>query len=209
MGLGTRCIKRLSNSFRDSGARFSFGLRHALDVDHIAAIDNVTRKLMQEEKQPVAVGLFFSLGHSTVVFALTVALAIKATTLQTQFESFKTVGGVVGTLVSAFFLFAIALANIIVLFSVYRTFRTVKNGGGYVDEDLDLMLANRGLIGRVFRRFFRLIEWSWQISTWRSIRAWLRYDYRGRPARNSRRHKRRMVCRSGRFWFFRRYLRPA
>jgi len=142
---------------------YSFGLRHALDVDHIAAIDNVTRKLMQEEKQPVAVGLFFSLGHSTVVFALTVAIAITATTLQTQFESFKTVGGVVGTLVSAFFLFVIALANIIVLFSVYRTFRTVKNGGRCVDEDLDLMLANRGLLGRVFRRFFRLIEWSWQM----------------------------------------------
>ncbi|MGA3340959.1 MAG: HoxN/HupN/NixA family nickel/cobalt transporter [Methylocella sp.] len=142
---------------------YSFGLRHALDVDHIAAIDNVTRKLMQREKQPVAVGLFFSLGHSTVVFALTVAIAITATAFQTQFESFKMVGGVVGTLVSAFFLFAIALANIIVLFSVYRTFRTVKNGGRYVDEDLDLMLANRGLLGRVFRRFFRLIEWSWQM----------------------------------------------
>ena len=118
---------------------------------------------MQQEKQPVAVGLFFSLGHSTVVFALTVAIAITATILQTQFESFKTVGGVVGTLVSAFFLFAVALANIIVLFSVYRTFRIVKNGGRYVDEDLDLMLANRGLLGRVFRRFFRLIEWSWQM----------------------------------------------
>jgi len=142
---------------------YSFGLRHALDVDHIAAIDNVTRKLMQREKQPVAVGLFFSLGHSTVVFALTVAIAITATAFQTQFESFKMVGGVVGTLVSAFFLFAIALANIIVLFSVYRIFRTVKNGGRYVDEDLDLMLANRGLLGRVFRRFFRLIEWSWQM----------------------------------------------
>lgn len=142
---------------------YSFGLRHALDVDHIAAIDNVTRKLMQREKQPVAVGLFFSLGYSTVVFALTVAIAITATAFQTQFESFKMVGGVVGTLVSAFFLFAIALANIIVLFSVYRTFRTVKNGGRYVDEDLDLMLANRGLLGRVFRRFFRLIEWSWQM----------------------------------------------
>jgi len=92
-----------------------------------------------------------------------VAIAITATAFQTQFESFKMVGGVVGTLVSAFFLFAIALANIIVLFSVYRTFRTVKNGGRYVDEDLDLMLANRGLLGRVFRRFFRLIEWSWQM----------------------------------------------
>jgi len=142
---------------------YTFGLRHALDADHIAAIDNVTRKLMQEEKRPVAVGLFFSLGHSTIVVGLTLAIAITATTLQTQFESFKTIGGVVGTLVSAFFLFAIALANIIVLISIYRTFVTVKNGGAFVEEDLDLMLSNRGLLGRMFRRFFRLIERSWQM----------------------------------------------
>jgi len=142
---------------------FTFGLRHGLDADHIAAIDNVTRKLMQEEKRPVSVGLFFSLGHSTIVIALTVAIAITATTLQTKFESFKTVGGVVGTIVSAFFLFAIALANIIVLSSIYRTFLTVKNGGSFVEEDLDLMLSNRGLLGRLFRRFFRLIERSWQM----------------------------------------------
>ncbi len=142
---------------------YTFGLRHALDADHIAAIDNVTRKLMQEEKRQVAVGLFFSLGHSTIVVGLTLAIAITATTLQTQFESFKTIGGVVGTLVSAFFLFAIALANIIVLISIYRTFVTVKNGGAFVEEDLDLMLSNRGLLGRMFRRFFRLIERSWQM----------------------------------------------
>lgn len=142
---------------------YSFGLRHAVDADHIAAIDNVTRKLMQEEKRPVAVGLFFSLGHSTIVVALTLAIAITATTLQTRFESFKTIGGVIGTLVSAFFLFAIALANIIVLISIYRSFVTVKNGGAFVEEDLDLMLSNRGLLGRMFRRFFRLIERSWQM----------------------------------------------
>jgi high-affinity nickel-transport protein len=142
---------------------YTFGLRHALDADHIAAIDNVTRKLMQEEKRPVAVGLFFSLGHSTIVVALTLAIAITATTLQTRFESFKTIGGVIGTLVSAFFLFAIALANIIVLISIYRSFVTVKNGGAFVEEDLDLMLSNRGLLGRMFRRFFRLIERSWQM----------------------------------------------
>src|SRR5580693_9478330 len=142
---------------------YSFGLRHAFDADHIAAIDNVTRKLMQEGRRPVGVGLFFSLGHSTIVVALTIAIAIATTALQGRFEAFKSFGGVVGTLVSALFLFAIAIANIIVLISVWRTFQTVKKGGRFVEEDLDLMLANRGLLGRLFRRFFRLIERSWQM----------------------------------------------
>src|SRR6202034_758736 len=142
---------------------YSFGLRHAFDADHIAAIDNVTRKLMQEGRRPVGVGLFFSLGHSTIVVALTIAIAIATTALQGRFEAFKSFGGVVGTLVSALFLFAIAIANIIVLISVWRTFQTVKKGGRFVEEDLDLMLANRGLLGRLFRRFFRLVERSWHM----------------------------------------------
>ncbi len=142
---------------------YSFGLRHAFDADHIAAIDNVTRKLMQEGRRPVGVGLFFSLGHSTIVVALTVAIAVATTELQGRFEMVKSFGGVVGTLVSALFLFAIAIANLIVLASVWRTFQTVRGGGRFVEEDLDLMLANRGLLGRLFRRFFRLIERSWQM----------------------------------------------
>ena len=142
---------------------YSFGLRHAFDADHIAAIDNVTRKLMQEGKRPLGVGLFFSLGHSTIVVGLSVAIAVTTTALQMRFDAFKSVGGVIGTLVSALFLFAIAFANILVLISIYRTFRTVKNGGRFVEEDLDLALANRGLLGRLFRRFFRVIERSWQM----------------------------------------------
>ena len=142
---------------------YSFGLRHAVDADHLAAIDNVTRKLMQEGRRPVGVGLFFSLGHSTIVVALTVAIAVATTTLQGRFEMFKSFGAVAGTLVSALFLFGIAIANIIVLASVWRTFQTVKSGCRFVEEDLDLMLANRGLLGRLFRRFFRLIERSWQM----------------------------------------------
>src|SRR6202046_5069342 len=130
---------------------YSFGLRHAFDADHIAAIDNVTRKLMQEGRRPVGVGLFFSLGHSTIVVALTIAIAITATALQDRFEAFKSFGGIVGTLVSALFLFAIAIANIIVLASVWRTFQTGPRGGRFVQEDLDLMLANRGLPRRPFR----------------------------------------------------------
>ncbi len=142
---------------------YSFGLRHAFDADHIAAIDNVTRKLMQEGKRPVGVGLFFSLGHSTIVVGLSVAIAVTASTLQTRFETFKSVGGVIGTSVSAFFLFAIAFVNFLVLISVYRTFKTVKTGGRFVEEDLDLVLAARGLMGRLFRRFFKAIERSWHM----------------------------------------------
>jgi high-affinity nickel-transport protein len=142
---------------------YTFGLRHAFDADHIAAIDNVTRKLMQEGKRPVAVGFFFSLGHSTIVVLLSVAIAITATALQSKFGNFTSVGGVVGTLVSALFLFAIAIANILVLILIYRTFRSVKNGGIFVDEDLDLALSKRGFMGRLLRRFFHLIERSWHM----------------------------------------------
>jgi high-affinity nickel-transport protein len=142
---------------------YSFGLRHAFDADHIAAIDNVTRKLMQEGRRPVAVGLFFSLGHSAIVVGLSVAIAVTATALQDRFDAFKSFGGVVGTLVSALFLFGIAFANVVVLISVYRAFQTVKNGGRFVEEDLNLALAKRGLLGRLFRRFFRMIERSWQM----------------------------------------------
>jgi nickel/cobalt transporter (NiCoT) family protein len=142
---------------------YTFGLRHAVDADHIAAIDNVTRKLMQEGKRPVAVGFFFSLGHSTIVVLLSVAIAITATALQSKFDNFTSVGAVLGTLVSAFFLFAIAVANALVLMSIYRTFQIVKNGGKFAEEDLDLMLSRRGFMGRILRRFFRLIERSWHM----------------------------------------------
>jgi high-affinity nickel-transport protein len=142
---------------------YTFGLRHAFDADHIAAIDNVTRKLMQEGKRPVAVGFFFSLGHSTIVVLLSIAIAITATALQSKFGNFTSVGAVVGTLVSALFLFAIAIANIIVLMSIYRTFQTAKNGGEFVEEDIDLTLSKRGFIARFARRFFRLIERSWHM----------------------------------------------
>ncbi len=142
---------------------YSFGLRHAFDADHIAAIDNVTRKLMQEGRRPVGVGLYFSLGHSTIVVGLSIAIAITATALQDRFDSFKTFGAVAGTIVSALFLFAIAAANVVVLVSVYRAFQTVKNGGRFVEDDLDLALANRGLLARLFRRFFRVVEKSWQM----------------------------------------------
>jgi high-affinity nickel-transport protein len=142
---------------------YTFGLRHAVDADHIAAIDNVTRKLMQEGKRPVAVGFFFSLGHSTIVVLASAAIALATATLQGRFESFRMVGGVIGTLVSALFLFLVAAANFTVLCSVYRTFRSVRRGGAYVEEDLNRLLAQRGFLGRLFRPVFRLVSRSWHM----------------------------------------------
>ena len=142
---------------------YSFGLRHAVDADHIAAIDNVTRKLMQEGKRPLGTGFFFSLGHSTVVAALSIAVALTAASLQSRFDWLKDAGGVIGTGVSALFLFAIATANMAILIGVWRAFRNVRQGGKLVEEDLDLLLANRGLLARLFKRLFCLIERSWQM----------------------------------------------
>jgi high-affinity nickel-transport protein len=142
---------------------YSFGLSHAVDADHIAAIDNVTRKLMQQGKRPVAVGLMFSLGHSTVVILGSIAIAATALALQHQISGLREIGGVIGTLVSTFFLFGIALVNLVILRSVYRSFMRVRRGEPYVEEDFDLLLANRGFLSRLFRPIFNLIRSSWHM----------------------------------------------
>jgi high-affinity nickel-transport protein len=138
-------------------------LRHAVDADHISAIDNVTRKLMQQGKRPVAVGLMFSLGHSTVVVVGAIAIAATALALQHRIDSVREIGGVIGTLVSSLFLFAIAIVNLIVLHSVIRSFVRVRRGEPYVDEDFDLLLGNRGFLSRLFRPMFNLIHRSWHM----------------------------------------------
>jgi high-affinity nickel-transport protein len=142
---------------------YSFGLRHAVDADHIAAIDNVTRKLMQEGKRPVTVGFMFSLGHSTIVLVGSAAIAWTTVALQHRMEAFREIGGLVGTLLSTVFLFAIAAVNLIVLRSVCQTFLKVRRGEPYVEEDLDLLLGNRGLLARMFRPMFRMITRSWHM----------------------------------------------
>ena len=142
---------------------YSFGLRHAVDADHIAAIDNVTRKLMQQGKRPVAVGLMFSLGHSTIVVVGSIAIAATALALQHRMDAVRQIGGVIGTLVSALFLFAIALVNLVVLRSVIRCFMRVRGGEPYVEEDFDLLLGNRGFLARLFRPMFNLIRSSWHM----------------------------------------------
>ncbi|MGI4792610.1 MAG: HoxN/HupN/NixA family nickel/cobalt transporter [Janthinobacterium lividum] len=142
---------------------YGFGLRHAVDADHIAAIDNVTRKLMQAGKRPVSVGFFFALGHSSVVILAAAGIAATATVLSGRFEQFRSIGGVIGTAVSASFLFAIATVNLVVLRSVWRTWCHVQAGGSYVEEDFDILLNDRGLLARLFRPLFRLVTRSWHM----------------------------------------------
>lgn len=141
---------------------YLFGLRHAFDPDHISAIDNVTRKLMQEKQRPVGVGFFFSLGHSTIVVTLTAIIAITALSLK-NFAGLQTFGGIVGTLVSSLFLLIIAAINIIVLLDIYKTFREVKNGGIYNDYTLNESLNKRGMMARFFRPLLAMTKHSWNM----------------------------------------------
>jgi nickel/cobalt transporter (NiCoT) family protein len=141
---------------------YGLGLRHAVDADHIAAIDNVTRKLLQEGKRPVSVGFFFAMGHSTIVILVTAAVACTETMLG-SFESLKEVGGTVSTTVSAVFLLAIAAMNIGIFLAIYKTYRRVRAGGAYVAEDLDLLLGNRGVLSRILRPLFRIVAKSWHM----------------------------------------------
>ncbi len=157
------------NAFRDyplllgtAFLAYSFGLRHAVDADHIAAIDNVTRKLMQAGQRPLATGLFFSLGHSTVVVLASVGIAISATAFQTELDNFHSIGGVIGTLVSALFLLLIAAVNLVILVNVYRAFQRVTQGGD-VTTDLDALIVSGGLLARLFRSLFRMIGRSWHM----------------------------------------------
>jgi high-affinity nickel-transport protein len=142
---------------------YTFGLRHAVDADHIAAIDNVTRKLMQAGKRPISVGFFFSLGHSTVVIVASVLVALAIGALQSRFDHFRDIGGVIGTSVSAFFLLVIAGANTFVLVAVWRMFNAVRQGRHFIDEDLDLVLSQRGVMGRLLRSLFGMISKSWHM----------------------------------------------
>jgi high-affinity nickel-transport protein len=142
---------------------YGFGLRHAVDADHIAAIDNVTRKLMHDGQRPIGVGFFFALGHSTVVIVAATAIAATAGALQSRFPGLVKTGGTMGTAVSALFLLVIAAVNAVVLIAVYRRLRQARHGGHPGDDDLDVVLGRRGVLARVFRRLFRMISCSWHM----------------------------------------------
>jgi nickel/cobalt transporter (NiCoT) family protein len=141
---------------------YSLGLRHAIDADHIAAIDNVTRKLMQEGQRPAAVGFFFALGHSAIVVVASVGVALTANALD-KFASYREIGGIIGTSASALFLLIIAIANLAVLSSVYRAFRLAQSGTPMKEEQIDTLLEQRGWLSRLFKPLFRFVSKSWHL----------------------------------------------
>lgn len=144
---------------------YGFGLRHAVDADHIAAIDTVTRKLMQDGKRPFSVGLFFSLGHSTIVIMATLGIAISALALRSRFDGFKAVGGTIGTAVSAGFLLVLALINLVILRDIWRRYRRARAAGAeaaahHEHEAGSHHHAPGGLLTRLLRPLFRLVTRS-------------------------------------------------
>ena len=142
---------------------YVLGLRHAVDADHIAAIDNVVRKLMQEGKRPISAGLFFSLGHSLVVAIAVAVIVGTAFALQGKLHPFKVIGSIIGTGTSAFFLLTIACINLFILRRVWRSFQRARRGKPVADHELDHLLSGRGLLARMFRPLFRMVTRSWQM----------------------------------------------
>jgi nickel/cobalt transporter (NiCoT) family protein len=145
---------------------YTLGLRHALDADHISAIDNTTRKLMAERKRPLSVGFWFSLGHSTIVFVLSFLFAIGIRALSGQVQqdgsSLHNVTGWIGTSVSGTFLFLIAAVNLVILIGIVRVSRELRSGR-FNEEQLERQLDARGLMNRVLGRFTRAIAKPWHM----------------------------------------------
>ena len=142
---------------------YTFGLRHAFDADHIAAIDNATRKLLAQGKRPLGTGFFFSLGHSTIVFSLAAGLAVAASAIKERIPSFQNYGATIGAGVSGTFLWIIGILNLLVLLDIVRIYRGIGRGE-YDEQTLEDRLHDRGFMNRFFLgRFFRLISKSWHM----------------------------------------------
>ncbi len=142
---------------------YTFGLRHAFDADHIAAIDNAARKLIEAGEEAGTTGLFFSLGHATVVILASAGIALVSARLSTVFAAWKPIVGILSTGFSALCLFALAIANSAILVSVCRLLARLRRGDQSIDAELTRLLAQRGLLGRLLRRLFRLVSKSWHL----------------------------------------------
>jgi high-affinity nickel-transport protein len=138
---------------------YGYGLRHAVDADHISAIDNTTRKLMQDGKRPIGVGFFFSLGHSTIVVALCACLAVGTAYVAKHLPEWKAIGNDVGTGISCAFLFIIGLANLVIFVDLMRRARTLEGD----DPQVQALLDQRGIMNRIFRPVMRLVNQSWHM----------------------------------------------
>ncbi|MCQ6282452.1 hypothetical protein JN080_25325 [Bacillus sp. EB600] len=141
---------------------YTLGLRHAFDADHIAAIDNIVRKLVQQKKNPVGVGFFFSLGHSSVVFIMAILLSISVQWAKRELPQWQEMGSTIGTVVSGCFLLLIGLLNAVILFDLQKTFLKMRKGS-YNEEEIEELLLNRGFLARFARPLFQLVNKSWHV----------------------------------------------
>jgi high-affinity nickel-transport protein len=141
---------------------YTLGLRHAFDADHIAAIDNTVRKLVQQEKNPIGVGFYFSLGHSSVVCCMAVVTAFAAKWAENNIPQLKDIGGLIGTSVSGVFLVLIGVLNLFILTNIYQIFRQMRHNQ-YDEDKIDELLHSRGLIARFLNPLFKFVSKSWHV----------------------------------------------
>ena len=142
---------------------YSFGLRHAFDADHISAIDDTTRLMLAKNRKPMGVGLFFSLGHSTIVLGLSIGIAFAAKEATKLQHNFAETGGIIGASVSAFFLYLVGILNLVILVGIIKVWKQAKSGQ-FSHEHLQQLLNERGLMNRIFRGFFKKgFDHSWQL----------------------------------------------
>ncbi|MEV4126987.1 HoxN/HupN/NixA family nickel/cobalt transporter [Nocardia sp. NPDC049707] len=175
VGWGTLLLLVVPDEYTVDGAIFgtglgvtayTLGMRHAFDADHIAAIDNTTRKLVADKQKPLTVGFWFSLGHSTVVFVLVALLALGVTALARNLEDedsrLQRWTGVFGTSVSGTFLILIGLLNLVALIGIWQVFRAIRRGG-YSEAQLERVLDTRGVLNRVLAPVMRVVRKPWQM----------------------------------------------
>lgn len=163
-GLFLRYAHSFGPVYAGAGAlAYGFGLRHAFDADHISAIDDTTRFLLQRGKKPLGVGFFFSLGHSTIVFALSLGLAVAARSVQAHMGTMQSWGSVIGASVSGTFLWIVGILNLVVLLGIIKVYRAMQTGQ-YSREHLEDLLTQRGFMNRILgSRFRKLISESWHM----------------------------------------------
>jgi high-affinity nickel-transport protein len=142
---------------------YMFGLRHAFDADHIAAVDDTVRYMLQKSQKPLAVGFFFSLGHSTVVFVLAIGVAFAATAVAAGLPQLQSLGSIIGAGVSGTFLWIIGILNLLVLLDILKVWKKARSGT-HSHAHLEGLLQKRGLLNRLFGgRLQKLMNHSWQM----------------------------------------------
>ncbi|KAF0551610.1 HoxN/HupN/NixA family nickel/cobalt transporter [Gigaspora margarita] len=142
---------------------YTLGLRHAVDADHLAAIDNVTRKLLYNGNKSVSVGFFFSLGHSTILILCCLAVSLTATAIKENFGDIHLIGGYIGNFISATFLFVIGIMNAFVLISIYRSLKNMRKTGSFNVDNLDININSSGCMGKIFSPMFKFVDSSWKM----------------------------------------------